>query len=105
VTYSPADDHDPLFELDPAHGGVSEVDTTRRSPRSITRAMCPQCASLGPTGIVRQGSHLVWRVHNRTLGSGVRIECPAVGVPLCQVPPRTTPGVTTPTCTCGADAA
>lgn len=101
--YDPAADHEPLIDVPQPQGGVRGPER-KTYVRSVTRAMCPDCATDKPTGIIRQGEHLAWRHHTRTLGSGVRIECRAVGVPICQVEPRPVTGVTTPTCICGGPA-
>lgn len=99
--YDPAADHEPLFDVTSVQGGVRDPER-KRYERSVARAMCPQCATDKPTGLIRQGQHLVWRLHTRTLGSGARLECPSAGVPICQVAPRPLVGVTTPACACGA---
>lgn len=99
MKYDPAEDHEPLFDVSPTQVATREGGPSK-SIRSVTRGMCPQCAADRPTGIIRQGAHLVWRLHTRTLGSGARIECPGAGAAICHCPPRPVVGVTTPACAC-----
>lgn len=71
-----------------------------KSPASVAMGKCPECATDRPIGIVPQGTHLVWRLHVRRTLSGAGLECPASGVRVCDLPPVTLPGVTTPRCSC-----
>lgn len=106
MRYDPATDHEPLFAQPlfdapkPAQGGGSEMKTRTRSTPSVRQGKCPECATTGTTGIVRQGPHLVWRLHTRSTLSGARLDCRASGAPICQVAPKPLPSVTTPTCIC-----
>jgi hypothetical protein len=106
MKYDPADDHEPMFDLAQPQGGGSEVSKRNRSQPSVTFGSCPSHASDGrQTGLVRQGDHLVWRLHDKVTLSGTRMHCSASGATLCTVPARELTGVTTPTCTCEATAA
>ena len=80
--------------------------TRRRSQPSVTFGTCPGHASNGrQTGLVRQGDHLVWRLHEKATQSGARMQCTVSGATLCTAPAMPLPGVTTPTCSCEVTAA
>lgn len=99
--YDPAVHHDALLEVPPPTDSKGkEGGTARRSARSVTRAKCPACATAAPVGIVLQGSHLVWRLHDKVTHSGARMACGASGVALCVAGPVPLAGVTTPACVC-----
>ena len=98
--YDPADDHEPLpFEI-PASGGSTE-GRRRTSVKSVEFGLCPGHVGDGTgrgTGLVRQGEHLVWRVHHiRTFG-GATLDCPSSGQPVCTSPSKSAKRVD---CPCG----
>jgi len=66
----------------------------RRSPPPLERpagwAKCPACTA-PRTAVVRVGTHLAWRGHDRITFSGAKIPCPTSGVPLCRAAPKPGP--------------
>lgn len=46
--------------------------------------LCPECQGTRPIGLLRQGTHLVWRIHDRLTVGGARIPCRASGVAVCE---------------------
>lgn len=90
--YNPADNHDPLFEVDGFHletaGPGLELSKKDQKVAIVDRGLCPGCNNDKKTGLVRQGSHLVWRIHDRLIGSGARIPCHTSGIPVCEAPAR-----------------
>jgi len=88
----------PMFDL-PTGGGLAPEPKQRL--RTIVSGKCPQCVNQGKkVGLVRDGQHLIWRVHwVKTFGSTSRL-CHASGAPLCENSAIRIPGETTPTCPC-----
>lgn len=83
--------------------GIPEQPAHRRgewhAPAKTAAALrCPECVAFRATGLVRQGDHLVWRVHSRRVGKHL-VMCKASGTRLCEVPDRD--GTK---CTCQSDA-
>ena len=104
MKYNPAEHHEPLLEV-PAQRSDSEAKQSKKSAPSVARGKCPECAAKATIGIVRQGGHLVWRLHHKATYSGARMDCGASGVALCVAQPVAIPGATTPECGCGQVAA
>lgn len=75
-----------MFDLDPALTGGQEDGGRRKSARSLAFASCPDCTNAA-VGLVASNTHLVWREHFRTTVGGIRIQCRATGVPVCEHPP------------------
>lgn len=72
----------------------------RQKPaRSIAQARCPSCnrsTTSGEkklTGLVRQGTHLVWREHDVVTWGGAKLPCPASGTAVCTNPAKSMPYV------------
>ena len=88
----------PMFDL-PTGGGPAPEPKQRL--RTIVSGKCPACVNQGKkVGLVRDGQHLIWRVHwVKTFGSTSR-PCHASGAPLCENSAIRIPGETTPTCPC-----
>lgn len=57
------------------------------SPPSVAWGNCPRCRK-GRVGVLRAGSHLVWREHTYATWGGARMTCAASGVPVCQATER-----------------
>lgn len=79
-------DNVPLpFEV-PANGGSRKEK--QASPRSVRWGRCPGCQRGVPEakliGLVQQGGHLVWRIHDIVTLSGARMQCPASGTRWCE---------------------
>lgn len=85
--YDPADDHEPMFEVTPVMRGYSEPRRTTYV-RAVDHAFCPECRSDRRIGLLLQGQHLVWRVHEKVTMSGARMQCGASGAPVCTTRPR-----------------
>jgi hypothetical protein len=66
-----------------------------RAPRTVDYGTCPSCHAGKRTGMVRMGTHLVWKVHERITMSKAKMVCPASGVAVCAQPGR---GLEDPTC-------
>lgn len=90
--YDPAQDHEPLIPASaiPAQGGGDEV-RRKRYDRSVAFGGCPDCTS-DRVGLVRSGTHLVYREHYRATFGAARILCRATGSTICDNPPRGTEG-------------
>lgn len=64
------------------------------APRSVAQARCPSCnrstqaGDIKLTGLVRQGTHLVWRDHDVVTWGGAKLPCPASGTAVCTNPAR-----------------
>lgn len=88
--------YDPSTECDPLpilidYSAIGSPRQKRESVRSIAFGTCPGHTDDGSarrTGLVRQGGHLVWRWHQTKTYSGVAIECPSSGQPVCTSPSR-----------------
>lgn len=84
--YDPAVDHEPLFDAADLAigGGVRMGEHARAVERAVTTAYCPGHHGDKKTGVMRQGAHLVWRIHDVMTFGGARIQCSASGATLCQ---------------------
>jgi hypothetical protein len=73
----------PMFE-----GGQARRRSTGRVKyvKPVVFYACPQCSNT-KVGVILDGSHLVWRPHNRTTMSGAKMLCVISGAPLCANPP------------------
>lgn len=71
----------PLFDMD------ATDKPKRERVKSVRQAKCPHCSAV-KTGLVRQGDHLVWRLHTLTTWAGTSRTCPASGVAVCVAPER-----------------
>lgn len=80
---------------------VMVEESKRKTQPGVAWAPCPDCTHLG-AALVRDGDHLVWRVHwVRTYGHADR-QCRASGQRLCDAPARKVPQAKNPTCPCSA---
>ena len=73
----------------PEDTGSRLADKPPPAPRSVAFGKCPHHADTNTrgTGLIWQGAHLVWRLHTKTTGNGMAIQCDASGVPVCVLPP------------------
>lgn len=78
--------------------GVGAREPQKREPSQGFGA-CPFC-SKDKVGLVRSpdGQHLVWRMHNLTTFSGIKLPCQATGQRVCAHPARKVPGYPVPLC-------
>jgi hypothetical protein len=72
-----------LFELEPS----PRSRIRRRGLRSVAQGTCPVCLG-SPVGQVRQGNHVVWRLHSYMMWGGTRMPCATSGVGVCVAPER-----------------
>lgn len=70
---------EPLFDL-VAPAAQPQPEAKQRPPRSIRFTHCPYCLADKPTGVIRTAdAGEVFRDHNKTLNSGLRIPCHGSG--------------------------
>lgn len=67
--------------------GLKEDKPKPERARTIASGRCPECSNMR-LGVVRQGDHLLWRVHTYTTWSGAKLTCRASGVATCVAPER-----------------
>jgi hypothetical protein len=70
-----------LFELDP----TPRSRVRPKGLRSVAQGTCPICL-VTSVGLVRQGNHVVWRLHSYMTWGGTRMPCPTSGVAVCVAP-------------------
>jgi hypothetical protein len=76
-------DIDPMLDP-PASRHATESRAKYVKPKAFYP--CTKC-SKPKVGIVLDGSHLVWKPHDRTTMSGAKMQCAISGAPLCANPP------------------
>lgn len=80
-----------MFELpaQPARSGsTGDAVTASSAQRAVTSATCPSCHRNTDVGLVRSGTHLVYREHLYPTWSGAQMTCRASGVAACMLPVR-----------------
>ncbi|WP_130012157.1 hypothetical protein [Serinicoccus sediminis] len=87
--YDPAEDHDPLIELDAvAQTARNDENANKRSPRprAVAWTSCPDCANPN-IGLVQSNGHLLYKEHEKATFSGARMQCRASWSAICTNPP------------------
>ena len=67
---------------------MAQIETRTPEPtraiKSEGMASCPTHTGKRETGLVRQGSHLVWREHTMTTHGGTTLPCRTSGIAICH---------------------
>jgi len=78
-------DIDPMLDVSAAT--ITRNENKPRYHKPVDFFPCTHC-SKSKVSIIADGTHLVWKPHERVTMSGARMMCAASGAPLCTNPPR-----------------
>ncbi len=95
--YDPAVDHNPMFDV-PVQPSLRDAQPRRRTAPTAAHALCPECHTEKPIGLVWVGEHLCWKVHDKVTLSGARMQCRASGARVCETDIRPSREYPRPNC-------